>query len=169
MAIIENIKKRIRLKNIYRNIKSREFDKALSLIEEIEEEKLDEHFLYALSLVHMFKNQDEESLKAIDKAIEKDPQNPAMIVQKAKILQLQKKYQDSVQLLESSRKLTIFNEEILYIQAINYLALNDLNHANDLFYEALKTIDKRFIESRIALAVELFILKNSGNTGNQAE
>ena len=44
MAIIENIKKRIRLKNIYRNIKSREFDKALSLIEEIEEEKLDEHF-----------------------------------------------------------------------------------------------------------------------------
>ncbi len=160
MSIIACLRKRRFLKRVYSYIKSRDYDKAVSELNSLDEEKLDEDYYYALSLAYLAQGNTKESMEAIDSAIEKDRGNPALIVHKAKILQRLKLYEESSSLLESSKQLTLFNEEILYIQAINYLALNDPAHANELFYEALKTIDKRFVESRIAMAVELFLLKN---------
>lgn len=159
MSVISNIKKRILLKKIYRLLKTRHYDEAVSVIGDLPDNRIDEDIYYALSLAYFAMDDMEKSLEAIEKSISIEDKNPAFLVHKAKIYQKQKRYEESIELLESSQKLTIFNEEILYIQAINYLARNDINRANELFYDSLKTIDKRFIESRFAMAVELFLLR----------
>lgn len=166
MSFFSNIKKRSLLKKIYKFISSHDYSKALGIIEELDESQLTKDIFYALSLIFFAQKDIQKAIKAIDNAIELDDKNPAFLVHKAKILQDLEQYEESIKLLESTDKLTVFNEEILYVQAINYLAINNLNRANEIFYEALKTIDKRFIESRFAMATELLLLKLKKNTLN---
>lgn len=159
MKFIRKLRKRFLLKKIYKFIHQHDLKNALSIIDQVPKERRDRDIFYALSIIYLTMNEPERAMEAIDQAITEEDGNPAFMVQKAKILQLQKKYHESIKILEASSRLTIFNEEVLYLQAINHLAINDYIRANELFYEALKTIDKRFIESRFAMAAELLVLK----------
>jgi len=148
-------------KQVYSLIDTGCYDECLALLEQRKAGQSDRRFLFAYATCYHAQGAYDKALAATDEALEKEAKNPAFLLLKAKILFSKGCYERSLELCAQALANSVFNEETLYIMAKNQLALGNKEKAGALFYRALQTADRRFVESRLLLACEWLLMRDA--------